>query len=190
MDIYISSNIAAWRILVFEIHWSFPAVYAGVYVTEVSASNVVNYPPGTTFTGFLKLCSTDSFAEDISYVEDPSFYTWSNKQWQCRQMVLESKGPMVKLYSKVIRPAFLIPFHQGKNERYFCECCYLASKDLNHLLMFGLWVKCEISSTFWDTCLKHGLLEVDSLYDTTLRTFAGHFHSNTEKIINLTNFAA
>ncbi|XP_029656318.1 uncharacterized protein LOC115231395 [Octopus sinensis] len=91
MGRYISFNMAAWRILDFDIHQSSAAVFGldvhlenrqRVYFTENTAANVLKKPPETTFTAFFKSCTSDSFAQTLLYEDVPSYFTWTNKKWQ------------------------------------------------------------------------------------------------------------
>ena len=100
MGRYISSNEAMWRILAFDIHQRYPTVTnlsvhlengQGVFFTEENAHQVLEQPPDTTLTAFLKLCQQDPFARTLLYGDITSHYTWANKTWSQRKT-----GAMVK----------------------------------------------------------------------------------------------
>jgi hypothetical protein len=173
---YVGSIEAFMRIMHEQIHDCHPPVIKlavhlengqRVYFNEVNASSIVENPPETTLTAFLKLCHVNEFARTIKYSDVPEYFTFANNQWKPRKQGTQVPDcPGVKR-GNVIGRVYNIHPRVG-------ECYYL------RLLLFQVTGPTSFTSfkqyqgttynTYREACIARGLLEEDQHLRTALQT--------------------
>ena len=107
---YISSGLAVWRILHFDIHSHSPAIiHLDVHLEggervpfdpKKAAEKAQNPPRTTTLTGFFDLCKRDPNARKLRYCEVPKYYTWNkDNKHKCIKGPKESLNTLSWVYS-------------------------------------------------------------------------------------------
>ncbi|XP_071577140.1 uncharacterized protein [Temnothorax nylanderi] len=175
MGRYISSNEAVWRILNFSIHDRYPTVVhlsvhlengQRVYFTENNAKERSMQPPNTTLTGFFLLCQQDSFARTLLYSEVPKYYTWNT----CKKMFCKRKqGARVPGYNVYATEALgrVYTIHPNNAECYYLRLLLHTIRGPTSFISLKT-VNGEVCQTYREACQKHGLLENNKHWETTL----------------------
>ncbi len=170
---YISSTEAAWRIFGHDIHQRYPPVVnlavhlengQRVFYTEHNAREIAANPPETTLTAFFKLCNHDNFARTLLYADVPTYYTWgTDKKWKRRK-----NGKLVQegiFASSAIGRVYTV--HPNNQEAFYLRLLLHRVKGPTRFADLRTFDG-EICSSYREACLKHGLLEDDRHWQSTM----------------------
>ena len=173
---YISTNEAAWRILDFPIHEHHPPVEhlsvhleggQRIYYNRENIQDRARDPPPSKLVAFFELCRENAFAKTLLYVNVPEYFTWdsSKKKWCARKQGKPVEGhPGVKRAETIGRVYTVNPIH------FDCFCLRLLLHHVRGPTSFQdlKTVNGQLCETFQEACVRHGLVEDDAHWSSTL----------------------
>ena len=173
---YVGANEAFMRLMHEPVHRCHPPVIKlsvhlengqRVYFNEDNASSILESPPETTLTAFLKLCEHDRFARTLKYQDVAEYFTFGNKKWQKRKRGAPVPGfPGYKKDNVVPR---MYSIHPRVGECYYLRlllCEVAGPTTFNSFKQYqGITY-----STYREACIARGLLQEDRHLRTALQT--------------------
>ena len=181
---YVGSIEAFMRILHEPIHSSQPPVKQlavhlengqRVYFNEETAQGVIDNPPDTTLTAFLKLCQDNEFARSLKYPEVPEYFTFSkkDKKWLPRKQGVQINDNIFK--SNVISRIYNI--HPRLGECYYLRLLLFEVIGPTSFLSFRTY-NGVVHNTYRNACISRGLLAEDQHLRQVMQTAVEEYHSS------------